>query len=348
MIRRSFILVIALLLCAVVWWIGPLIAIGTYRPLLSVWVRGIIIALILCWALWPFVATFLSWVFRHARAPAPAKRKTAQRDRVTSRFYDALRTLQYVGTAKQRTLAALQIPPDAPLRQRKTVVSGHRAAGQRQNLADRRKRRTLLAGRALWPAADGGRRADPGLQLVAGGEFGVCRHLRRMAAVERPGEEGARARDTLFKLIRRHRRHPGIDGIMLCLDARWLLHASLTERKSVADALRVRLLEMASWFRSELPVYLTISHLDQLVGGETFLSMLGDDLLQKGMGFSLNRAEQGETPSSSMKPSTGRWWRASAITCSNCCTMRRTAKTANSCCSSPSRWGRWATRCIPC
>lgn len=75
MIRRSFILVIALLLCAVVWWIGPLIAIGTYRPLLSVWVRGIIIALILCWALWPFVATFLSWVFRHARAPAPAKRK---------------------------------------------------------------------------------------------------------------------------------------------------------------------------------------------------------------------------------------------------------------------------------
>ncbi|WP_162871351.1 type VI secretion protein IcmF/TssM N-terminal domain-containing protein, partial [Klebsiella pneumoniae] len=70
----------------------------------------------------------------------------------------------------------------------------------------------------------------------------------------------------------------------LCLDARWLLHASLTERKSVADALRVRLLEMASWFRSELPVYLTISHLVQLVGGETFLSMLGDDLLQKGMG----------------------------------------------------------------
>ena len=102
MIRRSFILVIALLLCAVVWWIGPLIAIGTYRPLLSVWVRGIIIALILCWALWPFVATFLSWVFRHARAPAPAKENRAARSRDLT-FYDALRTLQYVGTSKQRT-----------------------------------------------------------------------------------------------------------------------------------------------------------------------------------------------------------------------------------------------------
>ena len=145
MIRRSFILVIALLLCAVVWWIGPLIAIGTYRPLLSVWVRGIIIALILCWALWPFVATFLSWVFRHARAPAPAKENRAARSRDLT-FYDALRTLQYVGTSKQRTLAAFQIPPDAPLYQRKALVPRHWAAGQRQNLADRRKRRTFLAG----------------------------------------------------------------------------------------------------------------------------------------------------------------------------------------------------------
>ncbi|MEX5765364.1 type VI secretion system membrane subunit TssM [Serratia marcescens] len=297
MIRRSFILVIALLLCAVVWWIGPLIAIGTYRPLLSVWVRGIIIALILCWALWPFVATFLSWVFRHARAPAPAKRKTAQRDRVTSRFYDALRTLQYVGTAKQRT-------PWQRFKYRLTrryvsekpwfLVIGPPGSGKTSLIGESGERFLLAEHYGLQQTVDVGPTqdcnwwlADNSVYVDTSGEWLQLNGL---------GEEGARARDTLFKLIRRHRRHPGIDGIMLCLDARWLLHASLTERKSVADALRVRLLEMASWFRSELPVYLTISHLDQLVGGETFLSMLGDDLLQKGMGFSLNRAEQGETP----------------------------------------------------
>ncbi|MGP2691016.1 type VI secretion protein IcmF/TssM N-terminal domain-containing protein, partial [Serratia nevei] len=274
-----------------------LIAIGTYRPLLSVWVRGIIIALILCWALWPFVATFLSWVFRHARAPAPAKRKTAQRDRVTSRFYDALRTLQYVGTAKQRT-------PWQRFKYRLTrryvsekpwfLVIGPPGSGKTSLIGESGERFLLAEHYGLQQTVDVGPTQDCNWWLAENSVYvdtsGEWLQLNGL------GEEGARARDTLFKLIRRHRRHPGIDGIMLCLDARWLLHASLTERKSVADALRVRLLEMASWFRSELPVYLTISHLDQLVGGETFLSMLGDDLLQKGMGFSLNRAEQGETP----------------------------------------------------
>ncbi len=285
MIRRSFILVIALLLCAVVWWIGPLIAIGTYRPLLSVWVRGIIIALILCWALWPFVATFLSWVFRHARAPAPAKRKTAQRDRVTSRFYDALRTLQYVGTSKQRT-------PWQRFKYRLTrryisekpwfLVIGPPGSGKTSLIGESGERFLLAEHYGLQQTVDVGPTQDCNWWLAENSVYvdtsGEWLQLNGL------GEDGARARDTLFKLIRRHRRHPGIDGIMLCLDARWLLHASLTERKSVADALRVRLLEMASWFRCELPVYLTISHLDQLVGGETFLSMLGDDLLQKGWG----------------------------------------------------------------
>ncbi len=33
MIRRMLILIIALVLCYIVWWIGPLIAIGPYFPL---------------------------------------------------------------------------------------------------------------------------------------------------------------------------------------------------------------------------------------------------------------------------------------------------------------------------
>ncbi len=75
MIRRMLILIIALVLCYIVWWIGPLIAIGPYFPLGGVWVRKIIIALILFWALWPFVAIFFSWIFRYARAPLPKRKK---------------------------------------------------------------------------------------------------------------------------------------------------------------------------------------------------------------------------------------------------------------------------------
>ncbi|HFI5335100.1 TPA: type VI secretion system membrane subunit TssM [Serratia liquefaciens] len=297
MILRTFILLFALLLCVTVWWIGPLVAIGTYRPLFAVWARGIIIALILCWALWPFVATFLSWVFRHVRAPASAKRKTAQRDRVTSRFYDALRTLQYVGTAKKRTnwqRLKYRVTRGYVSEKPWFLVIGPPGSGKTSLLGESGERFLLAEHYGMPQTVDVGPTQDCNWWLAENSVFvdtsGEWLQLNGLA------EESAKARDTLLKLLRRHRHHPGIDGIMLCLDARWLLHASLTERKSVADALRVRLLEMASWFRCELPVYLTISHLDLLVGGATFLSMLSDELLQKGMGFSLNRAEQEGTP----------------------------------------------------
>lgn len=297
MIRRSFILVLALLLCAVVWWIGPLIAIGTYRPLFSVWVRGIIIVLILCWALWPFVATFLSWIFRHARAPAPTKKKSAQRDRVTSRFYDALRTLQYVGLAKQRTnweRFKYRFNRNHISEKPWFLVIGPPSSGKTSLIGESGERFLLAEHYGLKQTVDIGPTQDCNWWLSENSVYidtsGEWLQLHGI------GEEGSKAREILFKLIKRYRRRPGIDGIILCLDARWLLHASLTERKSVSDALRARLLEIASWFRSELAVYLTISHIDKIAGGETFLSMLGDDLLQKGMGFSLNRAKQGENP----------------------------------------------------
>lgn len=297
MIRRTFILVIALLLCAVVWWVGPLIAIGTYRPLLAVWVRGIIVVLIMCWALWPFVAMFLSWIFRHARAPAPMRKKSVQRDRVTSRFYDALRTLQHVGMAKQRThwerikcrFSRKHINANAWF-----LVIGPPGSGKTSLIGESGERFLLAEHYGLQQTVDVGPTQDCNWWLAENAVYidttGEWLQLNGL------DEASTKARDTLFKLIKRYRKHPGIDGIVLCLDARWLLQASLTERKSVADALRVRLLEMASLFRSDVAVYFTLSHLDQLAGGEAFLSMLEDELLQKGLGFSLSRARQGETP----------------------------------------------------
>ena len=39
-----------LVFSALVWWVGPLVAIGSWRPLDAVWVRLLVIAL--AWALW--------------------------------------------------------------------------------------------------------------------------------------------------------------------------------------------------------------------------------------------------------------------------------------------------------
>ena len=296
MIRRTSILVLALILCAVVWWVGPLISIGTYRPLFGFWVRAIIITLILCWALWPFVATFLAWVFRHARAPRTTRKMTVQRDRVTARFHDALRTLQYVGLAKQRTgwqrflyRFTHQYISEKPW----FLVVGPQGSGKTSLIGESGERFLLAEHYGLQQTNDVGPTQDCNWWLTENSVYiDTSGEWLQLSGV---GEDAAKARDTLFKLIKRHRRYPGIDGIILCLDARWLLRASMTERKSVADALRARLLETASTFRCELAVYFTISHIDQIPGGETFLSMLDDELLQKGLGFSLNRAKQAET-----------------------------------------------------
>ncbi|WP_241492045.1 type VI secretion system membrane subunit TssM [Pseudomonas sp. TTU2014-080ASC] len=286
----------ALLLCAVVWWVGPLIAIGIYRPLFGFWVRAIIITLILCWALWPFVASFLAWVFRHVRAPRAIRKKTAQRDRVTTRFHDALRTLQYVGLAKQRTgwqRFRYRFTREHISEKPWFLVVGPPGSGKTSLIGESGERFLLAEHYGLQQTVDVGPTQDCNLWLAENSVY--IDTSGEWIQLNGDGEEAAKARDTLFKLIKRHRRYPGIDGIILCLDARWLLRATMTERKSVADALRVRLLETASTFRSDLAVYFTISHIDQITGGETFLSMLDDELLQKGMGFSLNRAKNAET-----------------------------------------------------
>lgn len=66
------------------------------------------------------------------------------------------------------------------------------------------------------------------------------------------------------------------------------------------------------------------------------------------MGFSLNRAEQGETPFEQYETL---YREMVARVSHHVLELLHDApdgQTANSCCSSLNRWGRWATRCIPC
>lgn len=299
MLRRTIILFIALLLCLAVWWIGPLVSIGIYKPLYSVIVRSIIISFILFVALWPFISDFFSWIFRsiHASSKKSSESQTNSYDIVTSRFYDAIRTLRYVGVAKQRTIYKR-------LKYRFTrsylnenpwfLVIGPSGSGKTSLIGESGERFLLSEHYGLQKTTNTGPTeecnfwlAEKSVYIDTSGEW-----LQLNGATE----GSTKSRNKLFKLIKKYRHHPGIDGIILCLDAQWLIQASVNERKSAADALRARLLEMASSLRCELPVYLTINRIDQITGGETFLSLVSDELLQKGMGFSLNNAKEGKTP----------------------------------------------------
>lgn len=86
----------------------------------------------------------------------------------------------------------------------------------------------------------------------------------------------------------------GVDGIVLCLDVSVLLNSSVTERKSLADTLRLRILEVASTFQADIAVYLFLNNIDKLPGGETFLSLMNDELLAGGLGISMTHNERAE------------------------------------------------------
>lgn len=86
----------------------------------------------------------------------------------------------------------------------------------------------------------------------------------------------------------------GVDGIVLCLDVSVLLNSSVTERKSLADTLRLRILEVASTFQADIAVYLFLNNIDKLPGGETFLSLMNDELLAGGLGISMTHNEKGQ------------------------------------------------------
>ncbi|MHA7847784.1 type VI secretion system membrane subunit TssM [Serratia sp. D1N4] len=294
MIRRLLILMIALVLCYVVWWVGPLIAIGPYFPLGGVWVRKIIIILILCWALWPFVAVCLGWVFRHVRAPLPQrKKKTVQLDRVSTRFYDALRTLQHVSLAGQKT----RWQRWRERRKRHYIdekpwflVMGPPGCGKTSLIYESGEHFLLSEQYGLAQTSDVGPTqdcnwwlTDRAVYIDTAGEW-ILLHGQ--------SEEAGLAKQKLFSMIRKHRRYPGIDGIILCLDAEMLLHASLTERKSLADTLRVRIQEVAASFHTDIAVYLLLNNIDNLPGSEAFLSLMSEDILAEGFGISLTCNEQ--------------------------------------------------------
>ncbi|MCS3408373.1 type VI secretion system membrane subunit TssM [Serratia sp. AKBS12] len=295
MIRRTFILLLAVILSLVIWWVGPLVSIGSLRPIAAIWVRAVLIAVILVWALWPWVAACLGWLASQIRAPKSTLKRSCARDRVSSRFYDAIRTLKYIGIAEQKSTwrrfcyrLSSNYLNDKPW----FLIMGPAGCGKTSLINESGKRFLLSEQYGFKHTVDVGSTrdcnwwlTDKAVYIDTAGEWTQIHGL---------SEEANKAQGVLYSLIRRHRRHPGVDGVILCLDAAWLLHTALTERKSMADALCARMLETAGFFRNDVAVYLALNNIDSLPGGETFLAEISDEVLSQGIGFTLIFSADGQ------------------------------------------------------
>lgn len=287
MIRHFFIITLALLGCAFIWWVGPLVAVGSVYPFSPVWIRALLITLILFWLLRPWLWHQLARVDNGLRH-ASRHNKTREKD-ITAhnqRFYDALATMKYVNLAEQRSgwrrmMARFQRPwrNDRPW----YLVLGPQESGKTALLSNSQQNFLLAEQYGLRATTSPGATRELNWWIS-----------RDAVWIDTPGawseatSESDKARQCLLRSLRRRRGYPAIDGLFLCLNAATLLNTNLTEHKAMADALRSRLLDCAAEARCDLPVYLVLTHLDCLPGGDTLLALLDSALIPRGIGFSLN------------------------------------------------------------
>ncbi|WP_126284136.1 type VI secretion system membrane subunit TssM [Burkholderia stagnalis] len=287
MIRTSLRVFVAFLIALVIWWVGPLFALGIYRPFAPVWVREILVAAVLVWGLWPTLARL--WA-RLAMSPrrASAPRAAARADFIDERLRDIDRQLKARWLREPRSrwkqwMGALR-------RQHRSVlpwylVLGAEGSGKTNLVAKAVNAAGTDAERmvAVEPLNSRGddfnfRIASDAVWFDIGGRWNL-----------RDGVDDA-ALDAWKKLLHGLRRLRGsapVSGVVLCVDSASMVDTPLDVRKRLADAVRQRLAEMHEVFGEQVQVYVALNGIDRLDGAVSMLSLVEAGRWASGVGFCL-------------------------------------------------------------
>lgn len=308
LLHPVFLTVLALLVLAVlVWWIGPLIAIGRWVPLETELARiitlGVIVALVLLrWA-------FARWRARRASqyltdglmksAPAEAGQPVnAEQQVLNTRFAEAVATLK-----KMRLHAAgkkpgwrdwLSLSGGAYLYELPWYVFiGAPGAG---------KTTALVNSGLSFPLAD---KFGPGAIRGVGGtrncdwwftdEAVLIDTAGRYTTQDSHQSEDKAAWDGFLQLLKKSRPRRPLNGVFLTVSTADLLQQGPTERSALAQSIRARLQEIDTTLATRLPVYVLVTKTDLLHGFTEYFADLGKEQRAQVWGFTLpaDEAAQG-------------------------------------------------------
>lgn len=277
-----------LALSAVVWWVGPLLAIGDARPLDGVVVRLVVIVLL--WAAWIGRLAWVAWRRKRANAALlaglgagpSASDKEAQL--LAQRFGDA------VGKLKARRGGGLagggaylyELPwymfIGAPGSGKTTALMN---AGLQFLLGDDK------AGASAAVQGVGGTRncdwwftQDAVLIDTAG----------RYTLQESDRDVDASAWDNFLALLKKTRPRQPINGVLLTVNVQDLLQQGATERAEHAAKLRARLQELQAKLGVRAPVYVLVTKADLLGGFNESFEALGAEDRAQVWGFTFDDA----------------------------------------------------------
>ncbi len=263
-----------LVLSAVVWWVGPLVAIANARPLES-WVVRLVVLVVL-WSLWLGRLGWLAWRRRKTNAALlaglaagpSASDKEAQV--LAQRFNEALTRLKTSGGGKS-WLGGGQYLYELPW----YIFVGAPGSG---------KTTALMNAGLQFLLGDAGKGAVQGVGGTRNCEWWFTSDAvlidtaGRYATQESDREVDAKAWDNFLALLKKSRPRQPLNGVLLTVNVQDLLQQGATERQQHAAQLRARLQELHTKLGVRPPVYVLVTKAD-LVGGfnESFETLNKED-----------------------------------------------------------------------
>ncbi len=302
MIRSTLRIVIALLIAALIWWVGPLIAIGIYHPLGWALLRQFLVVCVLLWGFWRLLVWLWSSVVLGARKIKPAPKVKAF-DGIQGKLLDLERRLR----ARWQRLPHTRLQTWRGRLGRAHnqflpwfLLLGEEGSGKTRLVAQG------LAPDALHPGAASGSPVpysaiDFALDDDRAGSELECWLSTQAVWLDTTGkwtvrdslsDAGHSAWQQMLRGIRRLRRSPALNGVVLCLDLGSLMGSALEQRKRLAESLRARLDELHQQFGQRMQVYIALTGLDKLEGAVSTLGLMSPAQWVQGIGFALPRGVQ--------------------------------------------------------
>ncbi len=300
--------VIAMLIIAtLVWWIGPLVAIGSWTPLVSELSRYILIGVIVLlvvmrMALARWRARRASHQLTDGLMKAPAAKadvpENAEQKILNTRFAEAVASLR-----KMRLHAAGKKPGwrdwislssgsylyELPW----YVFIGAPGAG---------KTTALVNSGLSFPLAD---KFGPGAIRGVGGtrncdwwftdDAVLIDTAGRYTTQDSHQSEDKIAWDNFLNLLKKSRPRRPLNGVFLTISVADLLNQSLDARNALAASIRARLMELDTTLATRLPVYILVTKSDLLHGFNEYFGNLGKEQRAQVWGFTLPVTEQAST-----------------------------------------------------
>lgn len=305
LLHPIFLTLIALLIIAtLVWWIGPLVAIGSWTPLVSELSRYILIGVIVLLVVLRMVlarwrAKRASHQLTDGLMKAPAAKadvpENAEQKILNTRFAEAVASLRKMrlhaagkkpGWRDWMSLSSGSYLYELPW----YVFIGAPGAG---------KTTALVNSGLSFPLAD---KFGPGAIRGVGGtrncdwwftdEAVLIDTAGRYTTQDSHQSEDKTAWENFLNLLKKSRPRRPLNGVFLTISVADLLNQSVDARNALAASIRARLMELDTTLATRLPVYVLVTKSDLLHGFNEYFGNLGKEQRAQVWGFTLPVSEQ--------------------------------------------------------